>query len=151
MSPPSFSPSIDGPNTSSSSHRQNFDSAFKGPNGSTDDYTQQDDDDPFGLGTNGYVKKVEQSATNNRNIEYDDDVLGLLGRPVSEFSKPQPGIEKTPEPAGDAPLHPQDKSIAELVDMGFSPEKSRIALEATESGADVQAAVGWLLNQAQDE
>lgn len=41
--------------------------------------------------------------------------------------------------------------MAELMDMGFSPEKSREALEATESGTDVQAAVGWLLNQAHDD
>ena len=35
--------------------------------------------------------------------------------------------------------------------MGFPLERSRQALESTESGVDVQAAVGWLLNQAHQE
>jgi uncharacterized UBP type Zn finger protein len=33
-------------------------------------------------------------------------------------------------------------------DMGFPADKSRRALNTTESGTDVQAAVGWLLTQA---
>ena len=147
MSPPSLSPSIDGPD---SSRTPNSSSAFKGDNGSSRSYTEEDDD-PFGLGTNGYVKRSNQETALNGNPEDEDDVLGLLGRPVSEFSKPQPRTAKAPEPASDTSTHPQDTAFAELVDMGFTPEKSRTALEATESGTDVQAAVGWLLNQAHEE
>ena len=147
MSPPSLSPSIDGPD---SSRTLSSSSAFKGGNGSSRSYTEEDDDS-FGLGTDGYVKRSKQEAALNGNPEDEDDVLGLLGRPVSEFSKPQPTTTKAPEPASDTSTHPQDKAFAELVDMGFTPEKSRTALEATESGTDVQAAVGWLLNQAHEE
>ena len=147
MSPPSFSPSIDGPD---SLRTPNSSSAFKGGNESSRNHTEEDDD-PFGLGTNGYAKMSKQEAALNRNPEEEDDVLGLLGRPVSEFSKPQPRTAKAPEPASDTSTHPQDRAFAELVDMGFTPEKSRTALEATESGTDVQAAVGWLLNQAHEE
>ena len=80
----------------------------------------------------------------------EDDILGLLGRPVSEFSR-RPSNEPMKESQSDTVSHPQDKAIAELVDMGFSIIKSREALESTESGTDVQAAVGWLLNQAHQE
>ena len=148
MSPPSLSPSIDGPD---SSRAPNSSSAFKGGNGSSRSHTEEEDDDPFGLSTNGYITVSKQETAVNRNLEDEDDVLGLLGRPVSEFSKPPPDNAKAPESASDTSTHAQDRAFAELVDMGFAPEKSRTALEATESGTDVQAAVGWLLNQAHEE
>ena len=151
MSPPLLSPSIDGLDTVSSSGDPSSRSAFKGPNRSSGDRFEENYDDPFGLGMNRSVKQPKQDAIVKEKLDDDDDVLGLLGRPVSEFPKPQPRIEKAPEPAGNVSLHPQESAVAELVDMGFSPEKSRIALEATESGTDVQAAVGRLLNQAHEE
>ena len=151
MSPPSQSPSLERSNTFKASAAPFLSSAVKGLHGSSGDHTEEEDDDPFGLGTSGFVKKREKDAIINRKSKEDDDVLGLLGRPVSEFPKSGPRKEKTPEPTSEASLHPQDRAVAELVDMGFTPEKSRIAAEATESGTDVQAAVGWLLNQAHEE
>lgn len=108
------------------------------------------DDDPFGLGmTNS--KKVNYNSNGKSDITEYDDVLGLLGRPVSEFKqRSTPELQPTQHHV-DKAIHPQDQAFVELVDMGFSPEKSREALESTESGIDVQAAVGWLLNQAQQE
>ena len=144
MSPPLLSPSTGLGAT-------NLSSTFQGPDKSSGHHTIESDDDPFGLGTNGYGDKPKKDAMINGKSEDDDDVLGLLGRPVSEFSKPQPRTEKASETTVDSSLHPQDRAVAELVDMGFTPERSRIALEATESGVDVQAAVGWLLNQAHEE
>ncbi|KAK2756468.1 hypothetical protein FQN54_005361 [Arachnomyces sp. PD_36] len=116
-----------------------------------------DDDDPFGLG--GMSSKPTYTSTQPQSQpaqDDDDDVLGLLSKPVSEFSKPEP---PRPEPVNDGspvsasppPGNPVDRSIAELVDMGFPADKSREALANTESGTDVQAAVGWLLNQAHAE
>ena len=151
MSPPLLSPSIDGPPTLRSFGDLSSRSPFRSPNRSSGDRIEENDDDPFGLGMDRSVKQPKQDALVKEKLEDDDDVLGLLGRPVSELPKPQPRIEKAPEPAGNVSLHPQENAVAELVDMGFSPEKSRIALEATESGTDVQAAVGWLLNQAHEE
>ena len=127
-------------------------------NGTSEGYTE-DPDDPFGLGTGGYVKPFQEvTASNGPNDE--DDVLGMLARPVSEFPNKPANESKAPE-ASAAPeeheehqiheLHPQERALAELVDMGFTIEKSRRALEATESGTDVQAAVGWLLNQAHED
>ncbi|CAF9943008.1 MAG: hypothetical protein ALECFALPRED_010426 [Alectoria fallacina] len=151
MSPPSLSPSLDGPNGFGSSGAPNSSPMVKGLNGSSGGHTEENDDDPFGLGVDGFFKKSNQDAIVKGKSEEEDDVLGLLGRPISEFPKPQPRREEALEPASDASLHPQERAIAELVDMGFTPEKSRVALEATESGTDVQAAVGWLLSQAHEE
>ena len=150
MSPPLLSPSADRQDSSKSLRAPKSSLAFNDDHGGSGGYTEEDDD-PFGLGTNGYVEKPKQEPTVNGKPEDEDDVLGLLGRPVSEFPKPQPRTAKAPEPATDNSLRSEDRAVAELVDMGFTPEKSKTALEATESGTDVQAAVGWLLNQAHEE
>ena len=109
-----------------------------------------DDDDPFGLSEMATKRAVQVESHKDGNAE--DDVLGLLAQPVSNFPKPSSPRATSPdgqrEPASD---HPQERAIAELVEMGFEPEKARQALESTESGIDVQNAVGWLLNQAHSE
>ncbi|XP_014559781.1 hypothetical protein COCVIDRAFT_91060 [Bipolaris victoriae FI3] len=93
---------------------------------SSNNALMDDDDDMFGL------KQMAQKSTSPAppppTNDADDDILGLLG-----------------------PQNAHDKAVAELVDMGFPAEKSAIALATTESGLDVQAAVGWLLNQAHAE
>ena len=128
-------------------------SPSKDLNGTSGGYAEDPDDDPFGLGTGGYVKTSQDAPASNEPND-EDDVLGMLARPVSEFpSKPanQSKAPKDPEPLEEHEVHPQERAVAELVDMGFGIEKSRRALEATESGIDVQAAVGWLLNQAHED
>ncbi|MCJ1382042.1 hypothetical protein MMC17_005154 [Xylographa soralifera] len=111
-------------------------------------YSRGLDDDPFGLGAATPAKVM----TSLSSPQYDeDDVLGLLGRPVSELPPSQP---QRLDHQDEAPLVSStllDKAVAELVDMGFPAERSRLALEATESGLNVQAAVGLLLNQAHEE
>ncbi|KAK5940946.1 auxilin-like clathrin-binding protein required for normal clathrin function [Knufia obscura] len=115
------------------------------------------DDDPFGLS--------EFQARNNARSPPaqigtslpadDDDILGDLGKPISERPPPRkeparrrPSPDPAPAPTSD---HPQDKAVAELVDMGFPADKAKRALEATDTGMNVQAAVGLLLNQAHEE
>lgn len=110
-----------------------------------------DDDDPFGLGQMQTRAKPAQPASTQLNDD-DDDFLGLLGKPVSKsaIANERPKFDSpaaTPPKADD----PRDRAVAELVDMGFTPEKAAEALENTESGVDIQAAVGWLLNQAHTE
>ena len=108
----------------------------------------KDDDDPFGL--NEFTSKQDRQKIQARaTINDDDDVLGLLGRPAENL--PQSQVKDDHATATEANAHPQDKAVAELVDMGFPTEKARRALEHTESGVDVQAAVGWLLSQAHAE
>ena len=106
------------------------------------------DDDPFDL--NG-VKEVPSTSRVSQPHALDDgdDVLGLLGQPAQARPPAPPMVRK--RSSDNEKSHPQDRAVAELVDMGFSPDRARTALEHTESGMDVQAAVGWLLTQAHAE
>jgi tetratricopeptide (TPR) repeat protein len=110
--------------------------------------TFDDDDDPFGL--NQLKSPPPTSAVPPpTQLDDDDDVLGLLAKPADSILKPTP--KREPEPEAPAFSHPQDQAVAELVDMGFPADKARHALETTDSGTDVQAAVGYLLNQAHSQ
>ncbi|KAL3423328.1 UBA/TS-N domain-containing protein [Phlyctema vagabunda] len=105
-----------------------------------------DDDDPFGLGqmsTRGNAPPPMASADD------DDDFLGDLGKPVDEVRKPAK-VAPAPAESDSEPESndPWDKAVNELVEMGFSAENSRRALTESGSGLDIQAAVGWLLNDA---
>ncbi|KAH6638954.1 hypothetical protein C7974DRAFT_387606 [Boeremia exigua] len=111
-----------------------------------------DDDDMFGL--QQMAQKSTSPAPPPPTNNDDDDILGLLGKPVEEFKKeePKPTInssrEETVRERSSSPMNAHDRAVAELVDMGFSADQSAIALATTDSGLDVQAAVGWILNQA---
>ncbi|KAF3479453.1 UBA/TS-N domain protein [Arthroderma uncinatum] len=118
----------------------------------------EDDDDPFGLAEFNASRRQRAQAqpTKEPALEDDDDVLGLLAKPVSEFPKREtasPAALEIPEESGSLPSRhtPEDRAIAELVDMGFPIDKAREALAETSSGTDVQQAVGWLLNQAHSQ
>lgn len=113
-----------------------------------------DDDDPFGL--NQLKPKAAPAPVPEQGD--DDDFLGLLGKPISEIPRQSsPLASASPSDRGrdqdlsSTPSNDVDRAIAELVDMGFPADKSRRALKTTESGTDVQAAVGWLLTQAHAE
>ena len=113
---------------------------------------EAEDDDPFGLSEFQAKHKTAPPPKPRQAVALDqdfDDILGDLGRPVSQ-RPPQPPRQATPEQRP-SPDHPQDKAVAELVDMGFPAGKARRALEQTETGMNVQAAVGILLNQAHEE
>jgi len=107
-------------------------------------------DDPFGLGTSVPIK-IGDPFPPPVAEEEDDDVLGLLGRPVSELPPPQSQVSEPSSAVSSEFPEPTDRAVAELVDMGFPADRAKIALEATESGSNIQAAVGWLLNQAHEE
>jgi hypothetical protein len=125
------------------------------PQASASNTFVDDDDDMFGL--KQMAPKSISPAPPSQTNDGDDDILGLLGKPVSEFerqTKPAHQVEEQHSKArrpSPGPLNDQDKAVAELVDMGFPADKSAIALATTDSGVDVQAAVGWLLNQAHAE
>lgn len=115
-----------------------------------------DDDDPFGLAevakkSNG--RPQESRAQHNND---DDDILGDLGKPVTAAPPRQPSPE-SPAPEWDENVassrvarnvEPQDRALAELIDMGFPEDTAKLAL--AETGGDVQNAVGWLLQQAHE-
>ena len=122
-------------------------------NGMNGDYTEGLDDDPFGLRTSlNKTSAMEESASNKAiGDDDDDDVLGLLSRPVSDFAQRREAEPRALEAAKEVGSHPQERAVAELIEMGFARDKSQSALETTDTGIDVQAAVGWLLNQAHEE
>ena len=119
--------------------------------GAADD--DDDVDDPFGLGMALPRPNHSQSnsAYGNKSAPLDDDVLGMLGRPVSEFPNQGSKEEESSKPENPKVKTPKVRALNELVDMGFEPAKCTMALESTESGTDVQAAVAWLLNRAHEE
>jgi hypothetical protein len=125
------------------------------PQSSNSNAFGDDDDDMFGL--KQMAPKPAHTAPTSKTNGDDDDILGLLGKPVSDFEQQQKTAGRAEEEQMDArkpssgPMNANDKAVAELVDMGFTADKSAIALATTESGLDVQAAVGWLLNQAHAE
>ncbi|KAF3919053.1 hypothetical protein ABW21_db0202436 [Orbilia brochopaga] len=121
--------------------------------------------DPFDLDSFGedlpraQVQSAPPAVSND-----DDDILGLLGKPVDEVKRKSPSpppkpprrqprhsendelrsVARTPPPGKD----PRDPAIAELVDMGFSIEDSKRALAETDSGLDVRGAIDFLLKEA---
>ncbi|KAI1084193.1 hypothetical protein F5B20DRAFT_576336 [Whalleya microplaca] len=120
-----------------------------------------DDDDPFGLNQ----MKSQPQPQPTPQADDDDDFLGDLGKPVEEVrrkvqasqptAKPGKPIEEEsdsdsePEiPARRGGSDPFDKAVAELVDMGFTAENARRGLTESGAGVNVQAAVGWLLDDA---
>lgn len=123
------------------------------PQNTSNNFVNIEDDDMFGL--NGLARKSTATpAAAPASADGDDDILGLLSKPVSEFQqkpKPESVVEQHPrvkQQSNLSSVSPHDKAVAELVDMGFPAEKSAIALATTESGHDVSAAITWLLNQA---
>ena len=112
-----------------------------------------EDDDPFGLAelSKKNLGNSQERALHRDNEADDEDVLGLLGKPVSELAKPPKIADSSPASTKQTSSHPQDQAMAELLEMGFPPEKAQEALGSTESGTDVQQAVGWLLSKAHSE
>ncbi|KAL5488135.1 SWA2 [Sanghuangporus weigelae] len=88
-----------------------------------------------------------------RGEEFDDDILGALGKPVIVSKQSSP-----PQPATPAPVTPQEQSkgtrtnsppphiLGQIVGMGFSPQQARLALASTDTGIDVQQALDTLLS-----
>ncbi len=159
--PPTQSPS--GTSTPASATKLDLSNASawnKAPAPGGDDF--YDDDDPFGL--NQLKPKAQAQPQLAPDMGDDDDFLGDLGKPVEEVrqkaqaadQKRQPGkpidesdSESEPETTSGHPdLDLFDKSVAELVDMGFTAENARRGLTESGAGLNVQAAVSWLLNDA---
>ncbi|KAG8952667.1 hypothetical protein FRC04_004029 [Tulasnella sp. 424] len=91
----------------------------------------------------------------------EDDVLGLLSKPVdqvrpkAESAAPTNGRTQStsPRPPPSASRAPRGSSppphvLGKLVEMGFSIQQARVALAATDTGTDVEAAMEILLAQA---
>ncbi|KZT29562.1 hypothetical protein NEOLEDRAFT_1056517 [Neolentinus lepideus HHB14362 ss-1] len=84
----------------------------------------------------------------------EDDLLGDLGKPVDSVRRRSPSRSRTQETSSQGPQQPPKNGrstsppphiLGQIVEMGFPPEQARIALAATETGLDVQAALETLL------
>lgn len=113
-----------------------------------------EDDDPFGLG----ALPQKNTTFTKANAELDDeDILGDLAKPVCAKPQQRSTVDDAFDVAQEArtasPVPPAannlDRAVAELVDMGFPADTSKIAL--LETDGHVQAAVSFLLNQAHQE
>lgn len=76
----------------------------------------------------------------------EEDILGDLARPVDQVVKPSPRAERVRDSPASRPSRAQTTSppphvLGQLVEMGFSITQAKTALAATDSGADVQAAL----------
>ena len=136
-------------------------------------YLAEEEDDPFGLAES--KPSTTQMKSAKPSVHDDDDFLGDLGRPVEEFhraqqhiklkSKPGQPIEldessssdeeprASPQPA--PPRQPPrradpvtDRTLAQLVDYGFSLEDARRGIQTSAVGANVQTVANWLLDDA---
>ncbi|KXJ92935.1 hypothetical protein Micbo1qcDRAFT_160806 [Microdochium bolleyi] len=169
--PPSTGPS--GKNTPSNAGRLDLStaSAWVPPQTGSGGAGFDDDDDPFGLNKVKPAPARQQVAVATAGSDEDDDLLGDLGKPVDQVrkkaqSQAQTLQSQTPRPIEDSSSDedeprsqrpqrpggggsdPFDKAVAELVDMGFTPENARRGLTESGAGLNVQAAVGWLLDDA---
>ncbi|GAM83884.1 hypothetical protein ANO11243_018740 [Dothideomycetidae sp. 11243] len=147
--PPPWSASQSGRSTPAAS--QGIVHGNGGSNGGFDD-----DDDPFGLSSMATQRPSQPTKSISPELfSADDDFLGELGKPVQPKQKarsPSPPRREAimqDEARVKANSTPIDRSVAELVEMGFSADRARVALD--ESDGSVQSAVSWLLNRAHAE
>lgn len=160
--PPPLQP-LSGTSTSASAAKLDLSSARAWTNtpASGGGELYDDDDDPFGL---TQLKPKPQPQPTSAAGDDDDDFLGDLGKPVEEVRRKAQAVESTRQPgkpiddsdsesepetsSGRPGSDPFDKAVAELVDMGFTAANARRGLTESGGGLDVQAAVGWLLDDA---
>ncbi|CAE6439829.1 unnamed protein product [Rhizoctonia solani] len=84
--------------------------------------------------------------------EDGDDLLGELGKPVSQTRKEQPRPSRSPAPTDRRESTPVERHgsppphiLGQIVEMGFSIQQAKRALANTPTGMDVQVALESLL------
>lgn len=83
----------------------------------------------------------------------EDDILGELSKPVTERpAQPTRPVQSSISPQltqhgqHSRPISPPPHILGQIVEMGFSIQQARVALAATDTGLDVQAALETLLS-----
>lgn len=96
----------------------------------------------------------EDGLLETHSDDSNNDILGDLARPVDAVkpSSRDQSTRATPSPQApqlqrlsSRPVSPPPHIVGQIVEMGFSPQQARIALAATDTGLDVQAALETLL------
>ncbi|RPD81347.1 hypothetical protein L226DRAFT_499569 [Lentinus tigrinus ALCF2SS1-7] len=81
----------------------------------------------------------------------EDDILGDLGKPIEQLAAKR-STRNTPSPQPpqsgqrSRAVSPPPHVLGQIVEMGFSIQQAKVALAATDSGLDVQAALETLLS-----
>src|SRR5690349_8319949 len=95
------------------------------------------------------LQTVTTFTTSNARTPHaqDDDSnpLGILAEPV----KPPQPFTRAPSHTyqSEPPRSQADHLVAQIVDMGFTVNQAKMALEATGDGKDVSAAIEFLLQE----
>ena len=110
------------------------------------------EDDPFGLRKLPNGNKGRATGAKNK-AEEDGDILGALGRPVSEVKglltqKQDRQLNHEENCVSSMNENPQRKALSELMEMGFSITQATEALEQTDTGCNVESAVSYILTKA---
>ncbi|KAG1727805.1 hypothetical protein EDB19DRAFT_174280 [Suillus lakei] len=96
----------------------------------------------------------EDGLLETHSDDSNDDILGDLARPVDVVKPSSRNQSSRATPSPQAPqsqrlpsrtVSPPPHILGQIVEMGFSPQQARIALAATDTGLDVQAALETLL------
>lgn len=87
--------------------------------------------------------------TTNRTPENDDNLYGdNLDAPIFQQNQEFDDYADNETPVNRSGSDPRDRSIAELIDMGFSDEQAIEALANTSDGVDVRQAVDYIMSEA---
>ncbi|CCM00469.1 uncharacterized protein FIBRA_02502 [Fibroporia radiculosa] len=79
----------------------------------------------------------------------EDDILGELSKPIPERRPSAGRPARTSPPRSEQrnrAISPPPHILGQIVEMGFSVQQARVALAATDTGLDVQAALETLLS-----
>ncbi|TFK74509.1 hypothetical protein BDN72DRAFT_833502 [Pluteus cervinus] len=93
----------------------------------------------------------EDGLLNGQDSDDEGDILGDLGKPVEAVRRQPPTAQHSPSPNASSQrqssrtVSPPPHILGQLIEMGFSVQQARVALAATDTGLDVQAALEMLL------
>ncbi|KAF8931956.1 hypothetical protein BGZ58_007321 [Dissophora ornata] len=99
--------------------------------------------DVFDLGA--FEKAPPEKPTRN-NRDSGDALNSFIGKQPSPVSRNEPMAKPSrSSPAHQAASLKEDGDIAQIVAMGFSAERAKLALAMTENGRDIEAAIEYLV------
>ncbi|CAL1699913.1 unnamed protein product [Somion occarium] len=81
----------------------------------------------------------------NEHSDDEDDILGDLSKPVDQVRQRITAPSQPSSGQRSRASSPSPHILGQIVEMGFSVQQARIALAATDTGLDVQAALETLL------
>lgn len=100
------------------------------------------------LPANAATARRSRQPTNQAPEKDDFSYGGDLDEPIFQQNQEYDDYEEHETPVGKSGSDPRDRSVAELIDMGFSDEQAQEALANTSDGIDVRQAVDYIMSEA---